>query len=203
MAGRRRPPAGSRNELPPLKIIRKILLLQVAYYVCATALILFTTLVYGAPFSIDLIFGWDSIRGDTTIGWMLGLVWMLNCVISVIFLLLFVSRSKLVPDFALTLHFLHLVATTLYSHSLPSNLLWWGLEFSSAAMMTFLGMWACQHRELQPIAFGGLGGGGQTGSSQQNVDDGQPESSSGRGRGRDRSAQNEYEMNDLKGDRAV
>lgn len=71
-------------------------------------------------------------------------------------------------------------------------------------MMTFLGMWACQHRELQPIAFGGLGGSSQTGSSsQQTVDDGQPESSLGRGRGRDRSIQNEYEMDDIKGDRAA
>lgn len=121
-----------------------------------------------------------------------------------IFILIFVSRSKLVPDFALTIHFLHLVATTLYTHSLPSNLLWWGLQFSSAAMMTFGGMWACQHRELKPIAFGGLGASSQTGSSQQPVDDGQPESSLGRGRGRDRSLQ-EYEMDEIKetGERAV
>lgn len=122
---------------------------------------------------------------------------------SVIFLLLFVSRSKLVPDFALTLHFLHLIATVLYSHSVPANLLWWGLQFASAAMMTFLGMWACQHRELQPIAFGGLGGSSNTGSSSQAADDGQPESSFGRGRGRDRSQADEYEMDSLKGDRAV
>lgn len=81
MPGRRRLPAGSRTDLPPLKIIRKIVLLQVAYYVCATVLILFTTVVYGAPFSLDLVFGWDQLRGDTTVGWMLGLVWMLNCFI--------------------------------------------------------------------------------------------------------------------------
>ncbi|CAI7609198.1 unnamed protein product [Penicillium pancosmium] len=199
MAGRRRLPAGSRTELPPLKIIRKILLLQVAYYAGATVLILFTTVVYGTPFSLNLVFGWDYLRGDTTVGWMLGLVWMLNCFISVIFLLLFVSRSKLVPDFALTIHFLHLVATTFYTHSLPSNLLWWGLQFASAGMMIFVGMWACQHRELRPITFTGLEGSSQAGSSsQQTGGDGQQESSFGRGRGRERSLQNEYEMDRLK-----
>ncbi|KAJ5235264.1 uncharacterized protein N7469_004432 [Penicillium citrinum] len=198
MAGRRRLPAGSRTDLPPLKIIRKIVLLQVAYYACATVLILFTTVVYGAPFSLNLIFGWDYLRGDTTVGWMLGLVWMLNCLISVIFLLLFVSRSKLVPDFALTIHFLHLVATTFYTHSLPSNLLWWGLQFASAAMMIFVGMWACQHRELRPITFTGLEGSSQAQSSQQNTGDGQQESSFGRGRGRERSLQNDFEMDRLK-----
>ncbi|KAJ5773569.1 hypothetical protein N7457_008465 [Penicillium paradoxum] len=203
MPARRRPPAGSRTELPPLKIIRKILLLQAAYYVSATVLILFTTVVYGAPFSLDLVFGWDSLRGDTTIGWMLGLVWLLNCFIGVIFLLLFVSRSKLVPDFALTIHFLHLIATTLYTHSLPSNVLWWGLQFASAAMMTFLGMWACQRRELEPIKFGGHGG-TQAGPSQTSDGDDQQESSFGRGRGRERSLQ-EYEMDDMKhmGEHAV
>ncbi|KAJ5918697.1 hypothetical protein N7454_009841 [Penicillium verhagenii] len=207
MPGRRRLPAGSRTDLPPLKIIRKIIFLQAAYYVCATILILFTTVVYGAPFSLDLVFGWDSLRGDTTIGWMLGLVWMLNCIISVIFLLLFVSRSKLVPDFAFTIHFLHLIATTLYTRSLPANLLWWALQFASAGMMTFLGMWACQHRELKPISFVGLGGGGSSNdasSSQQASEDAQAESSFGKGRGRERSIQ-EYEMNEMNhsGDRAV
>ncbi|KAJ6187888.1 hypothetical protein N7519_002796 [Penicillium mononematosum] len=205
MSARRRPPAGSRTELPPLKIVRKILLLQLAYYACATVLILFTTVVYGAPFSLDLVFGWDSLRGDTTIGWILGLVWLLNCFISVMFLLVFVSRSKLVPDFALTIHFLHLITTTLYTHSLPSNLLWWGLQFASAAMMTFLGMWACQRRELEPIKFGGHGGSTQAGpSSQASAGDGQQESSFGRGRGRERSLQ-EYEMDDMKrtGEHAV
>lgn len=72
-------------------------------------------------------------------------------------------------------------------------------------MMTFGGMWACQHRELKPIVFGGLGGSSQTGSSsQQPADDGQPESSFGRGRGRERDLQ-EYEMEEMKetGERAV
>lgn len=127
-----------------------------------------------------------------------------NYLPSVIFLLLFVSRSKLVPDFALTIHFIHLVATILYTHSLPTNLLWWGLQCASASLMTFGGMWACQHRELKPIAFGGLGGSSQTESSSQQASDGQAESSFGRGRGRERSLQ-EYEMDEMKatGEHAV
>lgn len=126
-------------------------------------------------------------------------------IFSVMFLLVFVSRSKLVPDFALTIHFLHLIATTLYTHSLPSNLLWWGLQFTSAAMMIFLGMWACQRRELEPIKFGGHRDNTQAGpSSQASAGDGQQESSFGRGRGRERSLQ-EYEMDDIKhtGEHAV
>ncbi len=82
MPRRRRPPrAGALTDLPPLKILRQIVLLQSAYYICATILILFTTLVAGKVFTFDLILSWRSIRGDTTVGWTLGLCWMLNSVL--------------------------------------------------------------------------------------------------------------------------
>jgi hypothetical protein len=79
-------------------------------------------------------------------------------------LLLFVARSKLVPDFALTIHFIHLVITYLYSHSLPTNALWWALQAASATLMVVLGMWSCQWRELKPITFGGSGSGSGAGA---------------------------------------
>lgn len=79
MARRRRPPRpGALTELPPLKILTQIVLLQIIWYVAATALILFTALVAGRHFSLDMVLSWRSLRGDTTVGWMLGLVWMLN-----------------------------------------------------------------------------------------------------------------------------
>ena len=81
-------------------------------------------------------------------------------------LLLLVARSKLVPDFALTIHFLHLVVTTVYTRAVPTNLLWWGLQGASAALVVTLGVWACRYRELRPITFGG-GGGGTAGRPSQ------------------------------------
>jgi hypothetical protein len=79
MARRRRPPRpGALTELPPLKIATQILLLQTIYYVCGTVLILFAALVAGRPFSADMVLGWKSLRGDTTVGWMLGICWMGN-----------------------------------------------------------------------------------------------------------------------------
>ena len=77
MARRRRPPRpGALTELPPLKIASQIFILQTIYYVCGTALILFAALVAGRPFSAELVLGWKSLRGDTTVGWMLGICWM-------------------------------------------------------------------------------------------------------------------------------
>jgi protein SYS1 len=75
---------------------------------------------------------------------------------SVIPLLLLIHRSKLIPDFALTIHFLHLIITSLYTGSLPLNFLWWGLMLASAALMISAGMWACRRREMAPISFGSV-----------------------------------------------
>ena len=117
---------------------------------------------------------------------------------SVILLLLLVSRSKLIPDFALTIHFVHLIATSLYTHTIPTNWLWWGLQFASASLMVFLGMWACRYRELQPITFGI---GGSSSSSQQQTSDpseqGGEDFASGSGERRNRG--NEFEMGIMKG----
>jgi hypothetical protein len=87
MPTHRRPPrAGALTDLAPVGIIKKIIILQVAYYASATALILFTTLVAGKPFRPGLILSWRSIRGDNTIGWTLGLVWILNSLIGFVLL---------------------------------------------------------------------------------------------------------------------
>jgi len=78
MRPRRPPRPGALTELPPLKILTQIAVLQSIWYLVATALILFTALVAGKNFSVDLVLNWRSLRGDTTVGWMLGFVWILN-----------------------------------------------------------------------------------------------------------------------------
>ncbi|KAF2129944.1 hypothetical protein P153DRAFT_396282 [Dothidotthia symphoricarpi CBS 119687] len=193
MPRRRRPPRpGALADLSPTRILSQIVLLQLAYYVCAAVLIVFTALVAGKEISADLIFSWRSLSGDTTVGWTLGLVWVLNSLTCVIFILLLIARSKLVLDFALTVHFIHLIVTSLYTHAIPSNVFWWALQMCSATIMTSLGVWACQWRELKPINFGSKPAARQ----QQAADDGEGESR-GRSRGRGRDGAGEYEMVDM------
>jgi hypothetical protein len=118
-----------------------------------------------------------------------------------------------VPDFALTIHFIHILIVFFYTHSIPRNLLWWTLQAASAALMTFVGIWVCQRRELQPIVFGALLGGGIGSSSNsaetrtgenadssshpentqgdEDLESGLASFSRGRGRGRNR---DEFEM---------
>ena len=115
------------------------------------------------------------------------------------YLLLLIARSKLVPDFACTIAFLHLVATSLYERALPASLAWWALQAASTALMAGLGVWACRYRELRPIAFGGAAPAAQ-GARQAGI--GEPAAAAdeeqgfgrGRGRGRGRDGAGEYEM---------
>lgn len=79
MVRRRRPPrSGALTELRPLKILSQIAALQIIYYLAATILILFTTLVSGTKFSLDLIFSWRDVRADATTGWVWGFIWLFD-----------------------------------------------------------------------------------------------------------------------------
>jgi ABC-type nickel/cobalt efflux system permease component RcnA len=108
---------------------------------------------------------------------------------SVIFILLLIARSKLVLDFALTVHFIHLIVTSLYTHAIPANLFWWALQLCSATIMASLGVWACQWRELRPINFGS-----KTPAQQAAATEDEGGESRGRGRGRGGDGAGEYEM---------
>ncbi|PWW80528.1 hypothetical protein C7212DRAFT_274697 [Tuber magnatum] len=165
----------SPDALQPLKTFLQILLLQTIYYISSSILILFTALVAGCAFSLDLIFSWRSVRGDNTVGWTLGVVWLLCSGIMVIAQLLVHARSKMVLDFSLTLHFLHLLVVTGYEWELPKSVLWWGLQVASVALMVGVGTWACRWRELRPIPFGsgrvggGIAGAGDSGGAYEMV----------------------------------
>ncbi|KAJ8612792.1 hypothetical protein MRB53_037263 [Persea americana] len=191
----RRKPArpGALRDLSPSKILSQIAILQVSYYFAAMILLVFITLVSGQHPNAGLIFDWRNLRADITSGWTIGLCWMLVSLFSVIPILLLIARSKLVADFALTIHFLHLIVTTLYTKSVPYSLYWWLVQAASSAIMISLGTWACRWRELQPMAFGGKSSEvAENGHATQPAEEEGYEMGSRRGQGRDGAG--EYEM---------
>ncbi|KAF4967552.1 hypothetical protein FSARC_4937 [Fusarium sarcochroum] len=202
MPRRRKPPrAGALAELAPLKIAGQIATLQAIYYFAALVLIVFTALVSGSGFSWTLVFGWEGLRGDTTHGWLMSFIWLLDggLIISIAIVAL-IARSKLVPDFALTVHFIHLIVASLYSGRIPRHAGWWFTMLASAAISVSLGIWGCQYRELQPVFFGGRRILGASGSESTDGAAAQPTAAAGdeemgqAGRGRGRDGAGEYEM---------
>ncbi|KAI7776191.1 hypothetical protein SLS64_011009 [Diaporthe eres] len=222
MARRRRPPrSGALTELPPLRILGQIAALQALYYFAALVLMLFTALVSGRGFSLDLVLGWSAVRGDTTQGWLNAFMWILDGgLFMAVAMVMIVIRSKLVLDFGLTTHFIHLVVVSLYTGQVPRNVFWWVAMAVSSAVGVSLGVWGCQYRELRPVFFGGggIGGGGSgannnssgnnangsaanggEGSSQAADGDEEQGFSRGRGRGRGRDGAGDYEMVKMNG----
>ncbi|KAI1088588.1 integral membrane protein S linking to the trans Golgi network-domain-containing protein [Rostrohypoxylon terebratum] len=211
MARRRKPPrAGAINELPPLRILGQIAALQSIYYAVALVLMLFTSLVSGTRFGLDLVFGWASLRGDTTQGWLLGFIWLCCAGVTILAMVALIGRSKLVLDFALSLHFIHLVIVTLYTGFIPRNVAWWTTMLVSSAVTVVGGTYGCRWRELRPISFGGNAKNGNNAegnaeSAAENgaagIEQGDEEAgfSRGRGRGRGRDGAGEYEMVGIQG----
>ncbi|RPA79590.1 hypothetical protein BJ508DRAFT_415852 [Ascobolus immersus RN42] len=165
---RKRPPRPTAlptgaNLYSPRRLATQILLIQSLYYLSSLILTFFTSTLSGHPFTLAWIWDWRSVRGDNVLGWTVGMLWVLNGVIAVVAITLFVTRSKLVLDFSLTLHFIHLLITTFYSHSIPRSLEWWAGIMISAAGVTAAATWTCRWRELRPMSFQGIapaGGGG-------------------------------------------
>lgn len=135
-------------------------------------------------------------------------------------MVILVMRSKLVLDFALSLHVIHLMLVVLYTRQVPRHAMWWACMAASSALAIFLGTWGCRYRELKPISFGGGGssaanggvsgigegsssGGAGVGEGGPGVEGDEEEGfSRGRGRGRGRDGGGEYEMVAMKGDTA-
>ncbi|KAI0016559.1 integral membrane protein S linking to the trans Golgi network-domain-containing protein [Xylariomycetidae sp. FL0641] len=207
MPRRRKPPrSGAIAELPPLRILAQIAALQGIYYVAAMILMSFTTLVAGSKFTLDLVFGWASLRGDTTQGWLIGFVWLCCSGAVVIALVALISRSKLVLDFALTLHIIHLLVVFFYTGFLPRHAAWWFTMIASIGVTVVGGTYGCRWRELRPISFGGKSSNHadmqsalENGTANGDPGDEEMGFSRGRGRGRGRDGAGEYEMVGLPG----
>lgn len=121
-------------------------------------------------------------------------------------IIILIGRSKLVLDFAVSLHIIHLAVVIFYTGQLPHNTAWWLTMAAASAVAVILGTWGCRYRELKPISFGGGAsssnnttagagrvdggpgdGGGADGDEEQGF-------TRGRGRGRGRDGAGEYEM---------
>lgn len=141
------------NMLAPRQLFQQILVMQGIYYFIGFILILFTCIVSGDPFTLKMVFSWEPVRIDTTMGWTLVLLWLLDTFFSVLALTVVVGRSKLALDFTLTLHGIHLLVCWCVAGKFPASKLWWGLQAVSILLMLMLGTWTTQWRELRATFF--------------------------------------------------
>lgn len=136
----------------PLLIISQIICLQSSYYLTSSILISIFTFLMGQSITLNHVLGYTYLNGGNALGWVLGLCVLINAAVCTFSILNIVQRAKHVLDFTTTLHFLHLVITTIYSRHFPTSILWWICHIISLIMMAIGGEWLCIRREMQPIA---------------------------------------------------
>ncbi|OXT10960.1 hypothetical protein B9K06_26340, partial [Bacillus sp. OG2] len=79
-------------------------------------------------------------------------LWLLNALFSVILITFIIGRSKLVWDFALTIHFINLVIVW-FTSGFPKNIYWWLLQCVSLILMMILGIYTTRWIELRDTFF--------------------------------------------------
>jgi hypothetical protein len=119
--------------------------------VSISVLILLVLAITGTELSLDYVLSYTEIRADNVMGWTITLCWLINSLVTVAAMVLIVERAKLILDFAITLHTIHLIITSYYSRHIPSTFLWWILNIFTCAVVTLTAEWACMQREMEPI----------------------------------------------------
>ncbi|OAD70628.1 hypothetical protein PHYBLDRAFT_94293, partial [Phycomyces blakesleeanus NRRL 1555(-)] len=135
----------------PLLIIAQIISLQSLSYLLVSLALIIALALTGSEITLDAILSDQEIRMDAVSGWTLALVWFLHAFLAIPLLVLIVQRAKLILDFVLTMHGIHLVAVWIYRKQLPTGGVWWLLQLVHALIMTLGGEWACMRREMEPI----------------------------------------------------
>ncbi|GME81861.1 unnamed protein product [Ambrosiozyma monospora] len=70
--------------------------------------------------------------------------------------MIFIGRSKLAWDFAVTVHLINLLLNWVVNAEFPNNIYWWGLQLCSCALMVGLGTLTTRWKELRDTFFDGM-----------------------------------------------
>ncbi|KAI8885805.1 hypothetical protein K501DRAFT_214975 [Backusella circina FSU 941] len=139
------------SKWDPILILAQITALQSVCYIVYSIVLYIALILTGTDVSLDLIFSAVEIRTDTTFGWSLIIVWLVNAFLTIPILMFIVQRARQILDFVLTFHFFHVLIGWRITHVFPTSGAWWTLQFVNCLIMTFGGEWACMHREMKPI----------------------------------------------------
>ncbi|KAI8838354.1 integral membrane protein S linking to the trans Golgi network-domain-containing protein [Chytridium lagenaria] len=143
-----------QNAFDPTYIVSQIVCLQATYYVCLAATIVCLDLLIGAPISLHQLLWHKEITTSNVVGWTLMLSFLISSLLCAYFQVFIVQRAKLCFDFTCTLHAFHLIATSLYSASIPLSFTWWSLSIVSILIMSLGAEYLCMQEELKPIKVG-------------------------------------------------
>ncbi|GMG31185.1 unnamed protein product [Ambrosiozyma monospora] len=140
----------------PLKIFTQICVLQVFYYLFAITLIFTMSMLLGIDLTLKSVFDFKLITAENSLGLTLIILWLVDSLLCVFIIMIFIGRSKLAWDFAVTVHLINLLLNWVLNAEFPNNIYWWGLQLCSCALMVGLGTLTTRWKELRDTFFDGM-----------------------------------------------
>lgn len=144
-------PFYGRERFDPGLILSQIIILQAAFYVSFTGLLLCFDWVLGvnAPVSAQ-VFDYRALTLREFGGWVTTSAMLIADVPTAFTYALLVGRSKRCLDFACTLFIAHMFATALHS-GMPKSFSWWALNAASVLILVMVSEALCVRIEMQEI----------------------------------------------------
>lgn len=131
----------------PVLLISQMTCLQTFFYASQMSLMLFCSF-FGYEPLISSVFSIQTQRS-------MALIQLVASVGVSLALSYLVQRAKQCLDFACTVHFFHLICTTIYNRAFPTQFTWWILQIISTTICTVLGEYLCMRIESQEIKLEG------------------------------------------------
>ena len=131
------------------------------------------SLLFAAPYAPRLalfhVFDWHQASFNSFQGWMVTIAFFLNSLVAAAAIRFVVQRAKKCLDFAATAYFIHLMAVSIFSSSIPRSPAWWLCSAINLSVTAVFSEWLCLQHELKEIPLAsiprrrignGSGGGG-------------------------------------------
>jgi len=139
----------------PCLIISQIVAVQSVFYLTLGSWIATMDYIGGWNNTLDKVFGYESLQVKQFHGRLVMIAFVLNALTGALGLWYVVKRTKLCLDFAVTVHFFHLIACWMYNSHFPTSMSWWLSNVISIIIMTVLGEFLCMRTEMKAIPLGG------------------------------------------------
>jgi len=135
----------------PRLILSQILTLQCLFYLCLGLLLFVLDSISGHSLTLEQIFSSDSINTHHASGWITIAATLINALFGAVFLVYVVERAKKCLDFTGTAYLIHTVSCIAFNGRIPNTWAWWMTNCLALIIMSILGEYLCQRRELQEI----------------------------------------------------
>jgi protein SYS1 len=145
-------PFHGRERFEPALILAQIIILQAAFYLSFTLLLLVLNRALGVQSLVSAqIFDHRALTLREFGGWVTAAALLVANLSTALTYVLLVGRAKRCLDFAVTIFVAHAIATVFHS-GIPASLSWWCVNLMSVSVLAIVSEAMCMRIEMREIS---------------------------------------------------